>query len=213
VEEVIEWACRRFSELTGLRYTDLLMAVVRLARDESLEGRPHQPEYGLYGEGRPDLSHVAAPLHELDRDGSTAHLWRQLCRRWPIFGKAQRMGARESGSPALAVDQQGAPPSAPARAPAAGQAAAAAPETRSAPPTRSKRPKATVNARMLETIQANSEALGWNSRQWAEHLRCGKPAVVATPTWKSLELRREQARAQRALDRRRKPKASDRRHD
>lgn len=76
-----------------------------------------------------------------------------------------------------------------------------------------KRPKATVNARMLETIQANQEALGWNSRQWAEHLKCGKPAVVATQTWKDLAMGRERSRAERARDRRRRPKASDQRRD
>src|SRR5262249_9751821 len=39
-----------------------------------------------------------------------------------------------------------------------------------------------INARMIETLQANHDAMGWNSRQWAEHLKCAKSSVVETPT-------------------------------
>ncbi|MCI0419395.1 MAG: hypothetical protein L0312_09270, partial [Acidobacteria bacterium] len=46
--------------------------------------------------------------------------------------------------------------------------------------------KPSVNARMLETIQANHEAIGWSSTQWSEHLQCAKSTVVETPTWKNL---------------------------
>jgi hypothetical protein len=69
--------------------------------------------------------------------------------------------------------------------------------------------KATVNIRMLEVIQDNPESLGWNSPQWARHLKCGKSTVVETKTWKDLRTGRERERAERALDRRRKPRASD----
>jgi hypothetical protein len=70
-----------------------------------------------------------------------------------------------------------------------------------------------INARMLETIQANPDALGWNSRQWATHLKCAKSSVVETPTWKDLTMRRERERAERTQDRRRRPKGSDQRRD
>jgi hypothetical protein len=83
-----------------------------------------------------------------------------------------------------------------------------------APPAKlASRRQPTVNARMLETIQTNSEAMGWNSRQWAEHLKCSKPAVVETQTWRDLTMRRERNRAERAKDRRRRPKGSDKRRD
>jgi hypothetical protein len=75
------------------------------------------------------------------------------------------------------------------------------------------RSKPRVNARMLETIQANPEAMGWNSKQWAEHLRCAKSSVVDTQTWKDLSMRRDRERAERARDRRRRPKASDQRRE
>ena len=73
--------------------------------------------------------------------------------------------------------------------------------------------KASVNARMIEAIQDNPESMGWNSPQWARHLKCGKTSVVGTKTWKDLSTRRERERAERALDRRRKPRASELRRD
>jgi len=74
-------------------------------------------------------------------------------------------------------------------------------------------PKATVNERMAGTIMKNPDAMGWNSTQWAKHLRCAKSSVVETATWKKLESARLQARSERMRDRRRKPKASDSRRD
>lgn len=71
----------------------------------------------------------------------------------------------------------------------------------------------TINARMIETIQSQPDAMGWNCRQWAQHLHCGRPAVVATPTWKDLTMRRERDKATRATDRRRRARASEQRRD
>jgi hypothetical protein len=73
--------------------------------------------------------------------------------------------------------------------------------------------KATVNVRMLEAIQENPEAMGWNSPKWAKFLKCVKSSVVETKTWKGLSTSRERERAERALDRRRKPRASELRRD
>jgi len=73
--------------------------------------------------------------------------------------------------------------------------------------------KATVNERMAGTIMENHEAMGWNSPQWARHLACAKSTVVETATWKQLESARQQAKAERVKDRRRKPKASDQQRD
>jgi hypothetical protein len=78
---------------------------------------------------------------------------------------------------------------------------------------RTLRHPASVNARMLETIQANPEAMGWNSAEWAKHLKCAKSSVVETPTWINLKMGRERARAERARDRRRRSKGSDQRRD
>jgi len=69
--------------------------------------------------------------------------------------------------------------------------------------------KAGVNARMLETIQKDQDAIGWNSTEWATHLRCVKSSVVATQAWKDLKMGRDRRKAERALDRRRRPKGSD----
>jgi hypothetical protein len=72
---------------------------------------------------------------------------------------------------------------------------------------------ATCNERMAGEITKNPEALGWNSRQWAEYLKCAKSTVVATETWKRLEIARLKAKAERMKDRSRKPKGSDQRCD
>lgn len=67
-----------------------------------------------------------------------------------------------------------------------------------------------INARMLEAMQENpSEVMGWSSARWAEHLKCVKSSIVETPTWKDLMMARDRVKAERAVDRRRKPKASD----
>ncbi|MDG1510508.1 MAG: hypothetical protein P8R31_02365, partial [Mariniblastus sp.] len=72
---------------------------------------------------------------------------------------------------------------------------------------------ATVNQRMAGKITENYEALGWNSTQWAKHLKCAKSTVVATATWKQLKVAQQKAKAEGMKDRRRKPKASDSRRD
>lgn len=62
--------------------------------------------------------------------------------------------------------------------------------------------KATINARMLEKIQAEPLVRGWNSRQWTEYLKCAKSSVAMTRTWEDLSLQRSLERAKRAEDRR-----------
>ncbi|MFM9965078.1 MAG: hypothetical protein ACKV2Q_28080 [Planctomycetaceae bacterium] len=67
-----------------------------------------------------------------------------------------------------------------------------------------------INARMLEAMQANPQkVMGWSSARWARHLTCVKSSIASTPTWKDLMMARERVKAERAVDRRRKPKASD----
>lgn len=69
------------------------------------------------------------------------------------------------------------------------------------------RPK-NINARMLEAIQSNPEAIGWKLRQWAAYLKCAKSSVAETQTWRDLGMRRERERAEKARDRRRRPPGS-----
>lgn len=86
-------------------------------------------------------------------------------------------------------------------------------KARSAPITTSRPSKANVNARMLEAIQSDPAAIGWNSSQWARYLGCAKSSAVETKSWKDLGIARERSRAERAKDRRRRPKASEGRRD
>jgi hypothetical protein len=69
--------------------------------------------------------------------------------------------------------------------------------------------KLSVNARMLETIQKDVASIGWFSSQWAKYLRCAKSSVVDTQAWKDLQMGRERRKAERANDRRRRPKGSE----
>jgi hypothetical protein len=86
----------------------------------------------------------------------------------------------------------------------------------SAPHTHNNRPKS-VNARMLEkmlqdTENGSKECFGWTCSQWARFLGCSQASVVATRTWRRLREEREEAKAKRAMDRRRRPKGSEQRH-
>lgn len=67
-----------------------------------------------------------------------------------------------------------------------------------------------INARMLEAMQANPQmVMGWSAARWAKHLKCAKSSIAATATWKDLMMARERVKAERAVNRRRKPKGSD----
>jgi hypothetical protein len=76
-----------------------------------------------------------------------------------------------------------------------------------------RRQKSTVNARMLATIQENPEAVGWTCTRWAKELKCAKSAVVDSQAWRDFTMARERVKAERATDRRRRPKASDQKRD
>ena len=70
---------------------------------------------------------------------------------------------------------------------------------------------ATVNERMAGTIMKNRESMGWKSTQWAEHLKCSRSTVTATPTWKNLESARLEVKAKRMKDRHRNLNANNQR--
>ena len=64
-----------------------------------------------------------------------------------------------------------------------------------------KRPKPTVNARMLEVVQQDQDAIGWNTTKWAKHLKCAKSTIVDTDAWNLYRTLREKNKAEQALDR------------
>jgi hypothetical protein len=66
----------------------------------------------------------------------------------------------------------------------AAPASAARAETTTPPKAR----KATVNARMVDTVMRQPESRGWTAQQWAAHLGCGKTAVLKAKTWQSLKV-------------------------
>jgi hypothetical protein len=85
VEGLIWWITGRINNLAGVSRSDLLLAIVRLTQDESLEGQPHTG--GYYGQGREDLNHVAVALRSLD--GATLkELWAEVCRQSRVISVA-----------------------------------------------------------------------------------------------------------------------------
>jgi hypothetical protein len=67
-----------------------------------------------------------------------------------------------------------------------------------------------INARMLETLQQQPEAIGWTSTEWAKHFKCSTAAICNCGTWTQLEHYREKQKAERALDRHRRAKPPQR---
>jgi len=70
-----------------------------------------------------------------------------------------------------------------------------------------------INGRMLDMLSKNHEAIGWTCSRWAKELKCAPSSVVETRAWQDLKMGRERRRAERALDRRRRPKGSDQRRE
>lgn len=72
-----------------------------------------------------------------------------------------------------------------------------------------KQRRATVNQRMAAYILENSDSMGWTCKEWALHLTCARSTVAETSVWKRLASIRDSEKAERAIDKRRKPKSSD----
>ena len=63
----------------------------------------------------------------------------------------------------------------------------------------------TVNARMKAMLASDLETVkGWTAREWAAALGCARSTVIETETWKSMSLLRQQMKAERKNDRRRR---------
>jgi len=71
--------------------------------------------------------------------------------------------------------------------------------------------KKDINKRMAEHILEDAECHGWTCSQWSGYLKCSNASVVATNAWKTLEMTREQRKAERAKDRRHRSKGSEQR--
>src|SRR5262249_55392308 len=59
----------------------------------------------------------------------------------------------------------------------------ASPDAEALPP--SSKP-ATINDRMLQTLQRDRDSLGWSQRKWAEHLHCSTGAIAKAPAWQHI---------------------------
>jgi len=66
------------------------------------------------------------------------------------------------------------------------------------------RTPATINARMLESLQKTPDCHGWTVTQWCEHLKCSRAAVHKTDTWKELQNARERIASDHASTNRRR---------
>ena len=73
--------------------------------------------------------------------------------------------------------------------------------------------RATANQIMLEKMQKDPNSHGWTAEQWSQYAKKSKSTIVNTPTWKKLKEIRDKLKAEKALDRRRKTRASETRRD
>ena len=66
--------------------------------------------------------------------------------------------------------------------------------------------KATTNALMIEEIQKDISAMGWNCTQWSKKIRRSGPSIVGTEVWQHCQMAREKKQAELARDRQRRPR-------
>jgi hypothetical protein len=80
--EAIVWLVREIHLETGLSHGEVFVSIYYLATYGHFEGFD-RTDAGPYG--RLDLRHLPRTFHTLDRDGTTARLWRGLYRNWSII--------------------------------------------------------------------------------------------------------------------------------
>lgn len=67
------------------------------------------------------------------------------------------------------------------------------------------RKKPTADQLMKEKLATDLDTVkGWTAQQWADDIGKSKSTVIGTPTWKSLSLLRQQAKAEKVNDRRKR---------
>ncbi len=174
---LMEWACQRINVLTGLSTQEIRETIERCACGKSLDFE--------YGDLDHSLNHVVAKLRELESDGTATRIWNKVWREFSIFRRAYELNLTP---PTKTRDLEG--------------------EEKPAKATKGKRtgPRATTNALMLEVIQQNQDAMGWSSTQWAKEIKRSKSSIVETKTWENCQGVRDRKRAERAIDRRHKPR-------
>ena len=84
----------------------------------------------------------------------------------------------------------------PPAVPGSNGAGATAPESETA--NKSIMRPATVNQRMLDTLERDPESLNWPAQKWADALECSKSTVHGTPAWKRIQAARALQKADRA---------------
>src|SRR5205085_4133895 len=57
--------------------------------------------------------------------------------------------------------------------------------------------KATINARMLDTLSRVPESKNWSKARWAEHLDCSLTGIQTAPVWDKVMQDREESKRQR----------------
>ena len=62
--------------------------------------------------------------------------------------------------------------------------------------------RTSANARMIDMMLKNPECRGWPSPMWSRKLKVARSTITNMETWKELKLYRDQAKAERASDRR-----------
>lgn len=85
LDQNVNWLAGRINALKGVPIKDVWAVVDRLGEGRTLDDPASLAEkyVGLDS----NLNHIAAPLHELDQDGTTGRLWRTLYWRWPLMRK------------------------------------------------------------------------------------------------------------------------------
>jgi hypothetical protein len=66
------------------------------------------------------------------------------------------------------------------------------------------RRRLTVSERMLAKLESDPEAKGWGIRQWELELKCAKSTISECKTWRLLERKRMEAKAEKIKDRHRR---------
>jgi len=107
--QLLLWFTKLAEGPSQLMQYDLVEFARRKAYNDALVGVASSPPppfmvRGEYGRGSPypddlpcDLLHVEARLAELDADGTTDNLWRELCRRSPEAASAFQVAEKNGG--------------------------------------------------------------------------------------------------------------------
>jgi hypothetical protein len=190
--EMVRQLALRIHLRTGLDRADILEAIRRLPRGEGLDGTasPAPIDPGAYWVPSPaerlaaeyaglaprrNLSHVLAPLRELDNDRTTDRLWRWLWCRWPVFrdvfstGLALAQGGRHQGDAA--------PPSATTQ------------EQQTQPSRASGMSREEANQRAMDLAALDPGFVHKTQREWATAIGCSVGQVARTRLWeKTMEV-------------------------